>query len=433
MGNEEGCINLNKSDLIKLEFKHNGYYENQFVDGTIIFLPSEKIEIDEISIEIKMIQSFRVTELNNENSNGFLQQKIFFKRLNLPKILETSKTKKFPMKSGINKIPFKFFLPKNIPPSFEYPRENKKAFIRYIFKCEIISGKEKYKSEQYLIIKQRPFIYPQRTKLKLQDKKLVKALGTVTKGETSLTVFTPSKNIAINSPINYTIDIDNINCEDQVTGLKFKVIRTVTFKKDNNKVFTYETNIIKKKYSLKCLKNEKKENCEFNDVLLKDNDLKEIKFSDKINPYLGIISDLNLLMPSLETPIIKCEYKIIISLLFDSKVFKKDRPTIVVPIYAPHQTQEESERDKIIIQGQIKNNPKDSGIYAPVYNFNYEKININNYTNNDNENIINNNNINNCDGNNQNLPDDGNIICYDYPTLESINRAIEMNKKKNNY
>jgi hypothetical protein len=246
MGNEEGCINLNKSDLIKLEFKHNGYYENQFVDGTIKFLPSEKIEIDEISIEIKMIQSFRVTELNNENSNGFLQQKIFFKRLNLPKILETSKTKKFPMKSGINKIPFKFFLPKNIPPSFEYPRENKKAFIRYIFKCEIISGKEIYKSEQYLIIKQRPFIYPQRTKLKLQDKKLVKALGTVTKGETSLTVFTPSKNIAINSPINYTIDIDNINCEDQVTGLKFKVIRTVTFKKDNNKVFTYETNIIKK-------------------------------------------------------------------------------------------------------------------------------------------------------------------------------------------
>ena len=135
-------------------------------------------------------------------------------------------------------------------------------------------------------------------------------------------------------------------------------------------------------------------------------------------------------MPSLETPIIKCEYKIIISLLFDSKVFKKDRPTIAVPIYAAHQTQEESEKGKIIIQGQIKNNPQDSGIYAPFYNFNYEKITVNNDMNNDTGNNINNNNINNCDGNNQNLPDDGDIICYDYPTLESINRAIEMNKRK---
>ena len=65
-----------------------------------------------------------------------------------------------------------------------------------------------------------------------------------------------------------------------------------------------------------------------------------------------------------------------LSLLFDSKVFKKDRPTIAVPIYAAHQTQEESEKDKIIIQGQIKNNPQDSGIYAPFYNFNYEKTHL---------------------------------------------------------
>ena len=42
MGNEEeGCLNLYKSDLIKLVFNNNGYYENQLVDGTIIFQPSE--------------------------------------------------------------------------------------------------------------------------------------------------------------------------------------------------------------------------------------------------------------------------------------------------------------------------------------------------------------------------------------------------------
>ena len=385
-----------------------------------------------------MIQSFKVTEINNKKTNGFLQKQIFFKRLNLPNILNTTKTKNIPIKLGINKIPFIFFLPKNIPPSFEYPRENKKGYIRYIFTCEITSGKEKYISEQYLIIKQRPFIYPEKTRLKLQDKKLIKTITSIIKGETILTVFTPSKNLKINEPINYTIDINNINCEENVSTLKFKVKRIVTFKKDD-KIFSYETKIIKNKYPFVCLKNEKKENCTYNDIVLRDNDLKEIYFSEKLNPYLGLINDLNVLMPSLETPIIKCEYKLVISLLFDSNVLKKDRPTIVVPIYASHQSQDECERDKIIIKGQIKNNPQDIGIYSPIYNFSYEKNCTDNKGNNNNFSPNNNNNNNNNSnyGNIKNVPNDGNNIdypmtniCNDYPTLESINRAMEMKNKK---
>ena len=436
----EGFLNLQKNDLIKLEFKKNEYFENQLVEGTIIFLPSENTTIDEISIKMKMFQSFNITELKKKITNGLLQKNIFFKRLNLPIIFNTLKTRDIPIKLGINKIPFNFFLPKNIPPSFEYPRENKKGYIRYVFTCQIISGKKKYISEQYFIIKQRPFIYPPNTTLKLSDKKLIKTVGSVIKGESTLYVFTHSKNFKLNEPMNYEIDIDNTNCEDDVNKIKFKVIRTVTFKK-KQETFKYETKIIKKKYSIKCLKGEKY-NFKYNDMVLRDSELKDIYLHERINPYLGVINDLNILMPSMETPLIKCEYKLVISLLFDSDVPKKDRPTIEIPIYASHQSQSECEGDKIIIKGQIKNFPPDCGIYTPIYNFQYEYFDNENNNNNveckNNNNVKckNNNNYNNNLGNYQIPPQDYNNSPYpvfnienDYPTLESINRAMQINNK----
>ena len=437
----QGHLNLLKNDLIKLEFKKNAYFENQFVEGTIIFQASENTTIDEISIKIRMLQSFNITELKNKITNGFLQKNIFFKRLNLPKIFDTMKTRDIPIKLGINRIPFNFFLPKNIPPSFEYPRENKKGDICYIFTCEIISGKEKYTSEQYFIIKQRPFIYPPNTRLKLSDKKIIKTVKSDIKGECTLYVFIPNKNFKLNEPMNYEIDIDNTKCEDNVNKIKFKVIRTVTFKK-KDETFKYETKIIKKKYSIKCLKGEKF-NFKYNDIVLRDSELKDIYLDKKMNPYLGVINDFNILMPSVETPLIKCEYKLVISLLFDSDVPKKDRPTLEISIYASHQSQSECERDKIIIKGQIKNFPPDCGIYTPIYNFKYENFDNNNNNKNNNNNNNDNNNIK-CDNNNYNnnlgnyqVPPNDYInspypvfnIENDYPTLESINRAMQINNK----
>ena len=409
MGNEEGKVILQKSELVNLEFKKEEYFESQLVEGFILFTPTKEIYLDEIVIKIKMFQSFKIYESKDKYINNFLQKKIILKRLNLPNIFNCLNSQNIPIKIGIHKIPFKFFLPKNIPPSFEYPRENKKGNIRYIFTAEIISGKEKYITEEYLIIKQRAFIYPPQTILKIQDKKVIKVLGKI-KGESELSVYIPSKNIKINEPIKFEVNIDNTKNEEDVIKINIKVIRIVLFSK-NNDIYKYETTIINKKNPTKCLKGEKKMFI-FDDIILRDNELKEIEFNEKIFPYLGRIKDLNILMPSMETPIMRCEYKLEISTIFDINVLDNDRPTVVIPIYVSHQLQSESENDKIIIQGQYKNIPKDVGQYAPVYIFDDE----NNNNNNNNE-------------NNNNFEYQI-ITCNDFPTLESINR--ELMKRANN-
>ena len=464
MGNDgQGQLILLKSDLIRFEFKKDGYFDCQLVEGSLILQANKEIKLDEIIIRLRMIQSFNIILSKDNVVTNYFQKKIFLQKLNLPYIFNSNNSQNYILKPGTRNISFRFFLPKNIAPSFEYPRENKKGQIRYIFTAEVISGNDKYTTEEYFLVKQRPFIYPITTRLKIEDKRIIKTIGQLTKGESLISVFTPSKNMLINGPIKYELEIDNRNCEDNVNCVFFKLIRIVTFKK-NNELYNFDTIIASKKYNVKCAKGCMKA-LECEDMIIKDKDLKELYFPDKNNPYLGKITDLNLLMPSLETPILKCEYKLEISVNFDSDVLEKDRPTVIVPIYASHMPQKESEGDLIIIQGQFKNIKKDLGPYAPIYSFkdednnNFGINNINNVNANfGNNNITNNNIINNNYNNIRNNPYNNNVInnydnniksidgnknCVpgmvssqiakevpisitsnDFPTLASINREI---------
>ena len=98
-----------------------------------------------------------------------------------------------------------------------------------------------------------------------------------------------------------------------------------------------------------------------------------------------------------------------VSLEYSDNVFQKYKPSISIPIYAVHQTTLECEGDKIIIEEQKKNIPKDSfyngkrlNPYSPENNFGY---------------------INNKYISGQASPIDGiSNQNNDFPTLEEINK-----------
>ena len=420
MGNEDGYIILRKSELISLEFKKDEYYESHLVAGSIKIETNSDMIIDEVNIKIRMLQSFIIDESKDKSINNFFQEDILTKKLNLPRILNLMNYKYIKISPGTHLLPFQFFLPKDIPPSFEYPREKKKSFIRYIFTAELKSGKETYITEEYLYIKQRPFMNYQNNRFK--DLKIIKTIESISKGESSINLFLPSDNIKINNPIKFMVDIDNTKCGENIENICLKVKRLVTFKKDD-KLYTYKTKIINKEYQAKCLKGEKK-SFNYEDTILRDNDLEEMKFKDKLNPYLGKITDLNLLMPSLKTPIIRCEYKLKVFPKYESKILKKDRPTIYIPIFAVHQLELEYEGDKIIIEGQKNNIVQDYDQYKVIYNFNGGNINTevnNNYVKNP---YLDNQNAYNYDyGNNNN----------NFPIFNQINRTGQNNSNQNGW
>ena len=257
----------------------------------------------------------------------------------------TNNNNSFKVPRGIHRIPFEKFLPSGIPPSFEYPHSSKKGYIRYILTAELVleNEKEKHLSEEYICIKQRPFNVP--SNFRYSDAKTIKKMG-----ESCLNMYIATLDLIINNPIKIGLEIDNKKCQDYSEKIKIKVFRTITLKSINEDIKS-ETIIIEKNYPFKCLKGEAMKN-EYEDILFRDDDLKDINFEDKVNPYLGNIYDVNLLMPSFESEIIKCEYRLEIYSSYNTKLDKKDRPTIILPIYAVHQSLLEYEGNKSIIEEQ---------------------------------------------------------------------------------
>ena len=399
-----GSLILQKNELMTLTLNKDGYYESQLVSGVIRLEAESEFILKEINISIEMFQSFRVEESRDKFLNNYCQAKIFSQKLYISKIFKSQNSQNIKVQKGNYSIPFDIFLPEKIPPSFVYPVKNKSTFIRYIIAAELISENKVFKTENHLLIRQRPFNIP--SPIKYQDIKAIKSNGIINKGESGITLYITTNDMIINYPMKFSVEIDNTKCKSNVKEINVQLYRIITFIK-NNETIQDNVLIIEKAYSIICLQGEKS-NFNFDDIILRDA-LKKMDFIAQLNPYKDNIYDFDLLMPSLESKIIKCEYNLQVSLEYSDNVLEKHKPSISIPIYAVHQTLLEYEGDKILIEGQKKNIPKDNFLngnrlnpYSPENNFG--KIN-NKYIS------------------GQAAPIDG--ICdqkNDYPTLDEINR-----------
>ena len=70
-------------------------------------------------------------------------------------------------------------------------------------------------------------------------------------------------------------------------------------------------------------------------TLLIDNDLIDFKYIKEENPYPNI-NDINILLPTMNSRIIKCDYRIQVSLYFDNFVTAGYRPRVKLPIIITH-------------------------------------------------------------------------------------------------
>ena len=87
MGNDgQGQLILLKSDLIRFEFKKDGYFDCQLVEGSLILQANKEIKLDEIIIRLRMIQSFNIILSKDNVVTNYFQKKIFLQKLNLPYI-----------------------------------------------------------------------------------------------------------------------------------------------------------------------------------------------------------------------------------------------------------------------------------------------------------------------------------------------------------
>ena len=402
---DNGIQNLNRSEMLTVQFKKESYYEGQTVEGVIIFEPKQSVVLNDILIKFHQSEYF-VYVIDEKNTISELNSNVFFEKpigaanyLNMgggPGGMIT-------LNPGSYKFPFQFTLPNDIPPSFEYPFRNRRASLRYTFTVVVVSPYVKTTTESYIWIKARPINIPDQ--IKHENFVTVKNVGIVSRGKSGVSLFIMANNYRINDMLPFTVDLNNEECGVQVKEVKISIKRTVTFVKEG-KQYQQRTAILRKRYPCLCYKNSKK-SYHYDDLQIRDNEFKDADFNRTLNPY-PFIDDLNLLMPNMRSKLIKCEYSLKATSYFDLSVLGKDRPRVEMPIYITHQLQKEYEYEKNTNQyngqGQeFAERDFKRGFSAPTNNSFGNNWGNNNSNNNNNNNFGNNNNNNNNQWSNYNM------------------------------
>ena len=397
---DNGIQNLNLSDLLKIEFKKDSYFESQLVEGVVTFQPKQNMVFNDILIKFQQYEYFSyIIEEPNKIVSDLNTHVFFEKPMNAGYFLNAQRVQggMFSLNPGTYKIPFQFTLPPNIPPSFEYPIKNRRAALRYIFSAQVLSPYAKTITESYLWVKARPINVPDT--IKHENYITVKNVGIINRGKSGIALFTMSNNFKINDMLPFTVDIYNEDCGVQVKEVKISIKRIVTFM-DKGKEYQHRTAILRKKYPCLCDRNSKN-TFHYDDIQIRDDESRDVDFNRSLNPY-PFLNDLNLLMPNIRSKFIKCEYSLKATSYFDLSVLGKNRPRVEMPIFITHQIQKEFEYEK-----NQNLNKRQQQLYSGV---DLNKVE-NTYKpgNNKNMNNMNNNNMNRPMGNNNNNNSGNNI------------------------
>ena len=127
----------NKKDLVeKVYFSKPAFFIGELINGILILETQMSSVIERIAIEISMAQEWKI----EPNVPTYYSQKLGTFNLDLTHVEDLKKIDtSYSMQAGQNIIPFNLKLEQVEYPSFEFPLENKHAFVRYYFDIKIFS------------------------------------------------------------------------------------------------------------------------------------------------------------------------------------------------------------------------------------------------------------------------------------------------------
>ena len=346
------------SDLIKIEVNKEYYLNGEIIEGNLYLNNNKNLKLNDISICLYQKESWFIQETSEIKYGEKFNQIISKINIKFAQFLNNNDI----LIPGKYIFPFKLQLPNDLEPSFEYPYPNRYSYLRYILQCEFLPNIPELKHQKVILIKSiSNNILLQQVFSSIVN---VHKWGFIDGGTTILKVSYDKSVYQINNVVPLNIFVDNSRGKLKVKNCKIRVIRTIEFSKlEGPEKYPLEKTIYSKEYFAEVPPFDKR-NFIFQTLLI-DNDLIDFKYIKEENPYPNI-NDINILLPTMNSRIIKCDYRIQVSLYFDNFVTAGYRPRVKLPIIITHLIDDGNNN----INNSINNN-----------NYNYELINNNNNIN----------------------------------------------------
>ena len=347
MGNEFKYSNYqypmyqNQSKPITITTTKLDYFKGEYVEGNITLQNQIPIVLSDIFLNLYLLESWTYKD-SNQTFGEINTQPLLTVKVGINKILKIE-TELINLSAGVFNFPFKFKLPDYLQPSFEFPLENKRGYIRYSLEAKFISPYVQGASSIYLIVKARPKVL--NSPFSYSSVMNIHKWGLFDQGTTQLKVSYLTNNYNIKDSIPLKVEINNMRGKLKVTKCEVNMYRKIGYRKKNEDKNKYELeNIIVNSVFQVDVAPMNQRTYDFL-LIIKDKDAYKFNYTNSVNPYPDII-DISYLMPSVDGVILKCEYRIEVSLFFDSFVTSGYLPKVSLPVSITHQTQNEFNLEK---------------------------------------------------------------------------------------
>ena len=325
-------IKLNKFD----------FFKGECVEGAVIINNNSPMIINEIYLNLYLAEHWNSQDGSTQMAE-MTNPKLVAVKIGIAKILKIE-SNIINLSPGMFNFPFKFKLPDNIQPCFEYPKFGVRGYLRYILEAKISSQYVQGDGKTYLFIKSRPLAL--NCPLSFSSAANVHKWGMIDGGSTILKVSYKTSNYQMRSQIPITVEIDNTRGKLNVKSVNVKAVRRVQYKKINMTGIQLhlEDIMVNRVFAVNVPPNSNSQTYTYA-IDLKEENLANFNYGGVSNPYPRL-ADLTFAMPTTNGAAIKCDYFLVVTLSFTSFVTEGYIPKVIIPFSLTHQLQDDFNLEK---------------------------------------------------------------------------------------
>lgn len=323
------------SSVLSIELNKTEFFQDDYIRGKIILHPMQPTLLHDISIKLLSTESWIYTITESNVNTQINNTTVVETTVGVGKKLNIS-THLINLQPATFEFPFSIKIPPNALPVFEFPLPNRRGFIRYSLVAEIVSNFTSGKAEVPVVVLSRPKELSSPNRYDANPE--IRMYGMFSKGHCQISVQYQTNNWKIGTEVPISVEVNNKDCNLSVTSLRVVLTRKVDFyDKAGTCKFSNPKRLFQSDFPVSVKKGQVG-NFNFS-IPLSDNQLNEYNYVEVFNPYKNV--NLNIMMPSVNGTIIKCDYFIKVTAYFSSMVSYSYRPRVIVPLSITHQNQSE--------------------------------------------------------------------------------------------
>ena len=218
--------------MITIIIDKNNFFPGQIIKGNVELVPDSEVYINDIELSFIFTEEWNYIKSDEKKENANYKQCISLFNIGVNKFLPEGDNNLIHLDPILHLFPFELKLPDDLFPSFEYPKHDYRAFLRYSLFAKLKSPYLQLSTSNIIFI--FSISGKDNNSFTIENSFNIKKWGLFGKGLTKIKAFFPMKSYRFSDKIPISINIYNKKGKMKVILVKINLTRKMILKDNKN-------------------------------------------------------------------------------------------------------------------------------------------------------------------------------------------------------